>query len=141
MSPELLDPGSFGLQEIRPTKESDCYALGMVILEVISGEIPFSPYGSPVVIKKVMGGKRPGRPQGRLFTDSTWGILECCWKHRPSDRINAIAVLSGLEGNQPASRPSNAEGGGEIDADDDSDITASDSGTFSLVHPLIILTL
>jgi hypothetical protein len=37
MSPELLDPEMFGLPELegeRPTKQSDCYALGMVIYEV-----------------------------------------------------------------------------------------------------------
>ena len=33
MSPELLDPTHFG-SEGRPTCESDCYALGMVIYEV-----------------------------------------------------------------------------------------------------------
>jgi len=37
MSPELLDPERFGMPESednRPTRESDCYALGMVIYEV-----------------------------------------------------------------------------------------------------------
>jgi len=37
MSPELLDPERFGMPESennRPTKQSDCYALGMVIYEV-----------------------------------------------------------------------------------------------------------
>jgi serine/threonine protein kinase len=34
MSPELLDPELFGVQGDRPTKQSDCYALGMVIYEV-----------------------------------------------------------------------------------------------------------
>ena len=33
MSPELLDPSRFG-SDGRPTPESDCYALGMVIYEV-----------------------------------------------------------------------------------------------------------
>ena len=41
MSPELLDPGKFGLKDGCPTKESDCYALGMVIYEVLSGQAPF----------------------------------------------------------------------------------------------------
>ena len=35
MSPELLDPPRFG-SDGRPTPESDCYALGMVIYEVSS---------------------------------------------------------------------------------------------------------
>ena len=37
MSPELLGPGGFGKPESednRPTRQSDCYALGMVIYEV-----------------------------------------------------------------------------------------------------------
>ena len=37
MSPELLDPELFDIPESegdRPTKQSDCYALGMVIYEV-----------------------------------------------------------------------------------------------------------
>ena len=34
MSPELFDPTRFGLPKVRLTKESDCYALGMVIYEV-----------------------------------------------------------------------------------------------------------
>ena len=37
MSPELLDPERFGMPELednRPTRQSDCYALGMVIYEV-----------------------------------------------------------------------------------------------------------
>jgi serine/threonine protein kinase len=34
MSPELLDPDRFGITDYRPTKQSDCYALGMVVYEV-----------------------------------------------------------------------------------------------------------
>ena len=34
MSPELLDPERFGIIDYRPTKQSDCYALGMVVYEV-----------------------------------------------------------------------------------------------------------
>jgi len=39
MSPELLDPGMFGLDNGRPTKQSDCYALGMVIYEVGASQL------------------------------------------------------------------------------------------------------
>ena len=34
MSPELLDPKKFNASDPRPTKESDRFALGMVIYEV-----------------------------------------------------------------------------------------------------------
>jgi len=45
MSPELLHPERFGIPESednRPTRQSDCYALGMVIYEVGLCEIEFA---------------------------------------------------------------------------------------------------
>jgi len=44
MSPELLDPERFGIPESednKPTRQSDCYALGMVIYEagVLTSEL------------------------------------------------------------------------------------------------------
>ena len=146
MSPELLDPESFGSTKPRQTKGSDCYALGMVIYEVLSGQTPFAPSGPAVVIRKVLSGERPERPQGeegRSLTDTIWEVLECCWKHQPHERIGAKTILLGLEGNSPALEPpSNLEGDEEIDSDDRSDTTASDSGmffpvyaSFSFTHP------
>jgi serine/threonine protein kinase len=44
MSPELLYPERFGIPESegdRPTRQSDCYALGMVIYEVRVRVSPF----------------------------------------------------------------------------------------------------
>jgi serine/threonine protein kinase len=114
MSPELLDPEMFGLKMCLPTKESDCYALGMVIYEVLSGRMPFTSYTAPVVIWKVLNGERPKRPQGsdgELFTDSVWRVVEHCWKPQPHDRISADAVLLGLERNLSPLRPSFKAGG------------------------------
>ena len=106
MSPELLDPDQYGL-EGSPTKESDCYALGMVIYEVLSGHPPFSECRGFVVIRKVLAGERPKRPQGdegKLFTDGIWRLLKLCWKPHPRDRMNAEAVLLGLERSPSRSR-------------------------------------
>ena len=123
MSPELLDPKRFGLEDSRPTKPSDCCALGMVVYEVLSGERPFAPNSSPVVIRMILEGKRPGRPQGHMgeqFTDSIWEVTERCWEAQPGDRSNAKAVLVSLEEGRPGARnsirnQSQVEFGGALD--------------------------
>ena len=100
MSPEILDPDRFGFKDSRPTKESDCYALGMVVLEVLSGRPPFTPDNKFVVMRKVPDGERPGRPEGperAWFTDDLWGMLQRCWAARSDSRPSIGAVLECLE--------------------------------------------
>jgi len=101
MSPELFDWKKFGLKDGRPTKRSDCYALGMVIHEVLSGQAPFSHNADYIVVVRVLNGERPGRPRGDArawFLDDIRSILEHCWKPRPSDRPCIEDVLQRLEG-------------------------------------------
>ena len=100
MSPELLDPEKFGLRDNRQTKHSDCYAFGMVIHEVLSGQMPFSRYHGYAVVVRIHEGERPARPRGEegmWFTDDVWSILEHCWKARPADRPSIEDVLWCLE--------------------------------------------
>ena len=145
MSPELIDPEGFSLKKSRPTKESDCYALGMVIYEVLSGQIPFTPYQGAGVIHKILKGERPERSQGEggaLFPDDLWRTLELCWKHQPGDRINAKVVLQCLERTSLLPRSSSDVGevvgtgtGGQSDA------TARNSGMVLFSIPFVSLRL
>lgn len=103
MSPELLDPDQFGPKDGRPTKESDRYALGMVVYEVLSGKFPFAPYRDYVVMRKVIEGERPERPQGEegaRFTDYLWQTLQQCWTQEPTGRPG-IEVILGCLGPAP----------------------------------------
>jgi hypothetical protein len=122
MSPELMDPERFGLEDDHPTKESDCYALGMVIYEVLSRNQPFAPYSEYATVARILRGKRPKRPRGVeriLFTDNIWGMLKLCWKPQPRDRISASAVLLRLEEHPPLLMPSpNVDGNAETDGND-----------------------
>ena len=100
MSPEFFDPGKFKLKDNRPTKHSDCYALGMVIYEVLSGRVPFSRHHGLAIIGRIIEGERPRRPRGEevvWFTDDIWSILERCWKPTPGDRPSIKDVLRCLE--------------------------------------------
>ena len=93
MSPELLYPEQYGLKDSQPTKESDYYALGMVIFEVLSGRPPFAGYKGFIVTRKVIEGERPERPEGPWLTDDLWATLKQCWSSQPADRPTAEAVI------------------------------------------------
>jgi serine/threonine protein kinase len=100
MSPELLYPEDFGLKDSRRTKRSDCYALGMVIYEVLSGRVPFSPHRSCTIAVRVSRGERPEQPQGaerEWFANGVWEVLERCWMPKPNDRLRIRDVLQCLE--------------------------------------------
>ena len=134
MSPELLDPQNLGPGKTRrrSTRQSDCYALGMVIYEILSGHVPFEGCGPCAALAKVLGGERPERPQGeerKLFTDGVWSVVECCWKQSPGDRPSAKGVLRCLEGEGTSSHSyfPEMEVDAEPDSDDQSDATSSTS--------------
>ena len=142
MSPELLDPEIFGLKESRPTKESDCYALGLTIYQVLGGQIPFSLLKASALAQRILGGGHPERPQGddgRYFTDGVWEVVQRSWGFQPRDRISASDILLGLEGNPiPLRASSNVDGDVQADPDDHSNVTASNSGVYSPFHPRLI---
>ena len=138
MGPELLHPQMFGLNDGRPSTESDCYALGMVIYEVLSGQVPFARYTDARVARVVLDGERPLRPQGdqgKLFADEIWEILCLCWKQRPSDRLSAGGVLKSL-GVEPSPSPSSSEMDGDTvaDTDDHTICERDEDGMFPLFY-------
>ena len=97
MSPELLD---LEIQDHHRTIYSDCYALGMVIYEVLSERVPFYQYQNWAISGKVSRGDRPERPQGAegvWFTDDVWEVLGRCWMPRPGDRPSIKDILQCLE--------------------------------------------
>ena len=97
MSPELLDPE---IQDHRRTVYSDCYALGMVIYEVLGERTPFCRHPNLTISWKVVRGERPDRPEGAegwWFTDDIWEALGRCWMPQPGDRPSINDILQCLE--------------------------------------------
>jgi len=114
MSPELLDSSRFGSNG-RPTHESDCYALGMVIYEVswssssrpplinspqvLTGLRPFYHLHAYLPVLAVVRGERPGKPLGAEslgFSDALWELLQSCWSDSSSARPTTQRLLDSL---------------------------------------------
>jgi len=74
MSPELLDPERFGMPESegnRPTRQSDCYALGMVIYEVGAHTSEFIVVNSLLISRpRSCAGTTPTARSRRIFWPS-----------------------------------------------------------------------
>ena len=131
MSPELLDPERFGSKNARHTKESDCYALGMVILEVLTGRVPFPRFNNLVVMRKIVEGELPDRPQRReevWFTDVLWGVLKQCWSPLPKLRPTVEGILERLKQDSATWRALS------LRVDSDSQTDSSSGLTFPMSH-------
>ncbi|KAG8790204.1 hypothetical protein FRC12_012535 [Ceratobasidium sp. 428] len=91
-APEILE----GLQA--RSKEGDVYALGMTLIEVITGVVPFSDKGDPAVVKAVVVDKlMPERPKTfPSFTqdeaEQLWGIVVDACAHGASDRPDSRTI-------------------------------------------------
>ncbi|QRV97183.1 Tyrosine-protein kinase [Ceratobasidium sp. AG-Ba] len=78
------------------SKEADVYALGMTILEVMSGKIPFVKYKHEIqlIAAIVTKGLTPDRPETEMPTgdersDKLWSLLGRCWCFEPTERPSA----------------------------------------------------
>ena len=127
MSPELIAPERFKLKNSRPTKPSDCYALGMVIYETISGNMPFHEDTDLTVFMKVMEGKRP--PRVGRFAESLWQMLGQCWTPQPSGRPSINDVLQCLEMVSGLPEPLSPGLEEEMEGDDDDWDSEGDSSS------------
>ena len=138
MSPERIAPQQFGLKNSRPTTASDCYALGMVVYETISGNFPFHKDTDITVSMKVVEGEHP--PRGVTFTESLWKMLELCWKPQLNDRPTIEDVLQCLEMVSSLLEPPSPGLDGEMEEggdESDSTIDSSDwtGGIVTTTHP------
>ncbi|KAG8791764.1 hypothetical protein FRC12_008185 [Ceratobasidium sp. 428] len=93
-APELLLA-----EKITLSREGDVYALGMTILEIVTGEVPYSNYTNEMALICAIGARNetPKRPEAHIPTgsahgDKLWSLLTKCWSSNPMDRPKSSEV-------------------------------------------------
>ena len=83
----------------RPTIKSDVWSMAMVVIEVATGQAPFSHLRSEYhVVDQVAKKTRPERPPGNIWiSDDLWEIMSRCWSAKPSARPDIAEVLERLQ--------------------------------------------
>ncbi|KAH7310224.1 kinase-like domain-containing protein [Rhizoctonia solani] len=102
------------------SSEADIYALGMTILEIITGSVPYARLRDVAVFNKVTNKIHPDRPLEQLpigneFANPIWSLLTSCWNYDPVARPNAITVHTEIVGATYAwyQAPASPDGGSE----------------------------
>jgi len=114
MAPELLDPPRFGSSG-RPTRASDCYALGMVIYEVgwahspplpfihlpqvLTGLRPFHRLCTYETVLAILRGEHPEEPldaKSLGLSYELWRFVQLCWNESSSSRPTAQRLFDYL---------------------------------------------
>ena len=85
-------PEQIGSSSVSATKESDTFSFGMLILECITEEKPFSNClrDATVLNKRMTNGMCPPRPdeqdRRKRISDELWGLMMRCWSVKPDHR-------------------------------------------------------
>jgi len=94
-------PEKFGKKGVTPTPEADIYAFGLVIFQVLTGEIPFrGVQHSALVYSVVLDEKRPDKPENAStigLSDSLWDFTQRCWDGKMELRPEVGEVVTHLE--------------------------------------------
>jgi len=101
LAPERLIPENFGLSHAQArSAASDVYALGMIIYEVFSGEIPFYETSNTFsLVLRIEDGVRPSHPGDRArpgLTANIWAFVCKCWDGDRYRRPNAKDLEAAL---------------------------------------------
>ncbi|KDN33250.1 hypothetical protein RSAG8_13659, partial [Rhizoctonia solani AG-8 WAC10335] len=101
VAPEMLRDDEEAPQR---TKQADVYALGMTMLEIFTGKVPYPQFQNDFsIIMAVKRGTLPARPIEQLKNDAqgnfVWELLLRCWSRSLEERPSTEEVVRALVSN------------------------------------------
>ncbi|KAG0702776.1 kinase-like domain-containing protein [Suillus ampliporus] len=110
-APELLS-GEDSTSAI--TTQSDIYSLGNIMLQVLTGSVPWQHLtNDAAILLKVIGGEIHPRPEDSCVTDQCWDFMTRCWSMAAIDRPSAEEALEFLD--RELILPQSSDGGPVVD--------------------------
>lgn len=104
MAPNPSNPRWMAPEILRGTgsasTHSDVWSYGMLCLEILSDEHPYSDKRHDIaVIREIDGGNHPKRPEiatAHGLSDGMWTLLRKCWQQKPESRPSISEVRAQL---------------------------------------------
>ncbi|KAG2144217.1 kinase-like domain-containing protein [Suillus clintonianus] len=95
-APELVVPD--GVHNLVSLEKTDIYSFGCVMLQVLSGRLPWSEVTTGIldlrIAVMILGGRGPQRPDGHpAITDLDWHFIQTCLRFEPELRPSANEVV------------------------------------------------
>jgi len=103
MAKELHSISSGAFYNPPHTTKTDMWAFGMVISELLTGDIPYAAIKNSVhVMLAILNGQLPDEPNDMHYADNSvvralWSIARQCWNDSQSLRPSAFDVCNKLE--------------------------------------------
>ncbi|KAF9227106.1 kinase-like protein [Gyrodon lividus] len=97
VAPDLFQvPEVEGSRSVLCSEETDVYSYGSIMLQVLSGKVPFFGFKTQQIYYKVSLGHRPPREtgwNGQPIPEIYWRFIQRCWGNVPSKRLSSFQVL------------------------------------------------
>ncbi|KAF8597605.1 WD40 repeat-like protein [Ceratobasidium sp. AG-I] len=102
MAPELLQEQVEDGPPVVRNKSTDVYALGMTMLEIFTGRVPYHEFNYEMAIYGALYRKQLPRrpkelPEENKKTSRMWELLVQCWDQDPSSRLDAEDIAPALQ--------------------------------------------
>ncbi|KAJ8593427.1 kinase-like protein [Rhizopogon salebrosus TDB-379] len=96
MAPELLGEPEDD-KPVRPSKYSDIYSFGSIMLQVLTSKIPYQHIGEAAVTRCIYTGVEPSRERYPAVSEKYWHFIEQCWSTVTKDRPSTERVVEAID--------------------------------------------